>query len=34
MSEHRTVTNIAVYENNVMGLVSWLVGWLDSGTPT
>ena len=34
MSEHSSVTNFAVYENNVMGLVNWLVSWLDSGTPT
>ena len=34
MNEHRTVTNIAVCKNNVMILVSRLVGWLDSGAPT
>ena len=34
MNEHRTVTNIAVCKNNIMVLVSRLVGWLDSGAPT
>ena len=34
MNEHRTVTNIAVCEYNVVLLVSWLVTWLDSGAPT
>ena len=34
MNEHRIVTNIAVCKNNVMILVSRLVGWLDSGAPT
>ena len=34
MNEHRTVTNIPVHKNNVMVLVSSLVGWMDSGAPT
>ena len=34
MNEHRTVINIAVCEYNVMRLIGWLVGWLDSGAPT
>ena len=34
MNEHRTVKNIAVYENIAVWLVSWLVAWLDSGAPT
>ena len=34
MDEHRTVINITVCEYNLMRLVSWLVDWLDYGSPT